>query len=151
MLARCGHRGRGGHKRYAGRGIKVCPRWQNDFIAFLKDMGPRPGPGYSLERDDNDGDYEPANCRWASRIEQARNTSAIRKIEYSGKIWSLTGLAEAHGMRPETLSGRIDRGMTIEQAVTEPVRRVIRHGPDDRPKQDRSHWPMRRILGTSQR
>lgn len=61
-------------KNYGGRGVTICPRWMQSFASFLADMGQRPTAGHSLDRVDPFGNYEPSNCRWATRAEQASNT-----------------------------------------------------------------------------
>lgn len=73
MKQRCLNPGNDSYPRYGGRGIKVCDRWLASFEDFLADMGRKPLPSYSIDRIDNDGDYEPGNCRWATGIEQQAN------------------------------------------------------------------------------
>lgn len=74
MLYRCSNAKDKSYADYGGRGIKVCDRWKKSFINFLADMGERPSEDYSLDRIDNDGNYEPSNCRWATQKEQMNNT-----------------------------------------------------------------------------
>src|SRR5262249_3821224 len=73
MRGRCYDPNNSQYARYGGRGIRVCERWRDDFMAFLSDMGPRPSRAYTLDRLDNDRDYALENCRWATRYQQAHN------------------------------------------------------------------------------
>jgi hypothetical protein len=106
--------------RYGGRGITVCDRWRDDFGAFLADMGPKPTPAHELDRIDSDGNYEPNNCRWATRTQQSRNTARNRFIEFLGERLCVAEWAERLGVPYERLLGRLERGWPIEQALMAP-------------------------------
>ncbi len=73
MKARCSNPKHFAYDYYGGRGIDVCDRWKNSFENFLADLGPRPTKDHTLERNDVDGNYDPGNCRWATRLEQNKN------------------------------------------------------------------------------
>lgn len=118
MMARCSNQKDKAYKHYGGRGIGVCERW-GTFSLFLEDMGPRPG-GSSLERKDNDGNYEPSNCRWATQKEQCRNTSRNRIITAFGKTACVAELAESHGISSHAVFYRLNHGWSAERALTTP-------------------------------
>lgn len=74
MIQRCENSNRPNFKDYGGRGIRVCKRWRKSYVAFFSDMGARPSPLHSLDRyPNNDGDYKPSNCRWATKSQQQNN------------------------------------------------------------------------------
>ncbi len=105
------------HPNWAGRGIKVHPRWRKSFINFVEDMGERP-EGLTLDRVNNDGHYSPKNCRWATWTVQNRNRRNNLVVTYQGEKRLLIELAEEYGINPVKLIGRISRGWTVEKALT---------------------------------
>lgn len=120
MKARCFNSNNSRYKNYGARGITVCERWLS-FENFLADMGDRPDPSLSIDRIDNNGNYEPGNCRWATDTEQARNRRTSTKIVLFGEEVVLCDVCEKYGIQLETLRYRLRRGMTPEDAVTTPV------------------------------
>lgn len=116
MRSRCNNPKAPNYKYYGARGIKVCDRWQK-FENFLSDMGRRPGPEYSIDRIDNNGDYEPGNCRWATRSEQRNNTRSIRPVEFNGEIYSLADLSRLSGITKGALKSRLNNGLSGEEAL----------------------------------
>lgn len=130
MVVRCENPNSNRYHRYGARGIKVCDRWRergSGFWNFVEDMGERP-ESYTLERIDNNADYTPENCRWASYREQAMNRSTNRSFTYSGKTQSLGEWASELGFTRTLLTTRFyTYGWTIEETLTTPVgkRRIV--------------------------
>lgn len=121
MWTRCTNPNRDGWPDYGGRGITVCDRWRS-FENFLQDMG-QPPPGHSIDRIDVNGNYEPTNCRWATRAVQARNSRRTRLFTYQGETLPMKDWAARVGMSYWSLRWRLDDGWPIEQALTKPMRR----------------------------
>jgi hypothetical protein len=124
MMKRCYNPKTANYHDYGGRGIAVCDRWRESFVNFLEDMGERPADK-SLDRyPDMNGNYEPGNCRWATRSEQNRNKRNNRFIEFNGEVLTLSEWARKIGVHHVTIISRIDvRGWTIERALTTPARK----------------------------
>lgn len=126
MLRRCHDPDAAKFPDYGGRGIAVCAAWRRSYAAFLADVGSRPSPQHQIEREDNDGHYEPGNVRWATRKEQARNKRCTVYLEYAGQRASLPEWAERSKLDLELLRGRLKAGWTTERALTTPVRARLR-------------------------
>lgn len=107
-------------KRYGARGIALCPRW-HDFATFLSDMGRRPSVNHSIERIDNNGDYEPSNCRWATDKEQSNNRRNNRYVTYNGLTMTLAQWSERTGIKQHTIRARLERGWSEDNALTLPT------------------------------
>src|SRR3990167_5491458 len=97
MLARCANPNAPNYHLYGGRGITICDRWRNSFEAFYDDMGARPA-GQTLDRINNDGDYEPGNCRWATAKEQGRNRRSNRMLTFRGRTQCVAAWADEMGI-----------------------------------------------------
>lgn len=108
MRGRCGNKRSHKYPSYGGRGIKVCERWQS-FDAFLADMGERPA-GHTLDRIDNDGDYSPENCRWATPKAQQVNQARTKFVTFRGQSHPLATVADRLGVSWATLNYRVGAG-----------------------------------------
>lgn len=131
MLVRCYDEESEAYPRYGGRGIKVCNRWIASFANFIADMGTRPGVGYSLDRIDNDGDYTPENCRWATAKEQQRNRRDNHLLTAFGETKPLAAWVEDArcAVSRDVLKDRIKRGWGEEKAMTTPAAKYVRRVP----------------------
>ena len=122
---------------YGGRGITMCDRWRYSFLNFLEDMGRKPSAKHSIDRINNDGNYEPSNCRWATALIQANNTRRTRKIRLYGANLSTQEWCRLLGMGRTTLRHRLNRGMPEREALLTPIRIYPRRpSAKPRPKPD---------------
>ena len=118
MKQRCNNSRHTEYHLYGGRGISVCKRWQNSFLDFLADMGPKPSADHSIDRIDNDSDYEPDNCRWATKMEQSHNSRRVRMLTYDGQTMCISEWARKTGIAQNVITRRIDRGWSVERSLT---------------------------------
>ena len=114
MRDRCYNKNSRVYYRYGGRGITVCEKWRYSFENFLKDMGEPIGKNYSIDRIDNDVNYEPANCRWATPREQSLNRKSNIFLEYKGRVKCQKEWAQELGINQNTISKRVKRGESFD-------------------------------------
>lgn len=130
MISRCERPSARSFPLYGGRGIRVCEEWRHDFAAFLAHVGPRPSDGHSIDRINNDGNYEPGNCRWATAREQSANKRNTTRITAFGETLTVTEWSERTGIPRVTIASRIAKGMRGERALAVgDLRTKGRHAP----------------------
>jgi len=117
MIQRCTNQRNQFWPHYGGRGVTVCAAWR-DYAAFHRDMSPTYAPGLCIDRRNNNGNYDQQNCYWATRAQQARNTSRVRSYTIEGKTQCLTDWANEYGVNLGTLRYRLRTGMPILAALT---------------------------------
>lgn len=122
------------YKFYVGRGITICNRWRDSFEAFLDDVGKRPFPRAQLDRINNDGNYEPGNCRWTTAKVNIHNSRRVLRIEIDGETKSLTEWLAFYKLGESTYKQRKRRGYTIVEALTTPVGDWLPGRPKGRPR-----------------
>lgn len=122
MLSRCYNKNDKGYHNYGGRGISVCDRWRGSFKSFFADVGERPVGDYSLDRINNDGDYEPSNVRWATRRQQSRNRRDTRLITIDGRTQCVLDWCREYSTKDKVVYERINRrGWDPIEAITTPI------------------------------
>lgn len=127
MKNRCTNPNDRNYHHYGGRGIQICDDWLNNFETFYKwaiSNGYR--EGLEIDRIDNEGNYEPGNCKWVSRKDQCNNRRVNRKITFNGKTQTITQWAKETGINENTLYARIVRfNWTLEKALTSPAKSKV--------------------------
>ena len=130
MCTRCTNPNAKSYKDYGGKGVGICVEWL-DFENFLADMGERP-TGMTLDRRDASGNYEPGNCRWATKIEQQRNTTANSRVTFEGVTMTQAEWAIEKGIKQTTLSYRLRSGWSLMEALSLTPRLGLKRSPPAR-------------------
>ena len=120
MCARCHNPKNPRFKQYGGRGISVCAEWRESFESFIAALGRRPSPSHSLDKINNDGNYEPGNVRWATRQEQIYNCQRTHHVVVDGQVRAVGLLAKQVGMHPDTVIWRLTQGWSLDEALSTP-------------------------------
>lgn len=120
MRSRCYSPGTAGYRRYGAKGIAICERWRDDFWAFVADMGERPSKQHTIDRfPSRDGNYQPGNCRWATKLEQNQNRQV--SVPIAG-FPTTADAARSVGLHKDTLRHRLNvMGMSAEEALAKPA------------------------------
>ncbi len=122
ILARCYNENDNSYYNYGKRGIKVCDRWLESFENFYEDMGDKPGPNYSIDRINSNGDYCKENCKWSTDKEQGNNRKTNKFLEYNGERLTYSQWEDKLGFRKGTIKSRITKWKwSIERTLTTPV------------------------------
>jgi hypothetical protein len=124
MKDRCANKNFPQFRDYGGRGIRVCESWSCSFARFLEDMGPRPTPRHSLDRINNDGNYEPGNCRWATPAQQLANRRITQLIEIDGLKRTFSEWTAITGFSENLIRNRWKRGVRGKALLRSPQRGV---------------------------
>ena len=126
IINRCYNESSKDFANYGGRGVRMCDEWRDSFTAFAADVG-EPPEGHSLDRVDNHNSYLPGNCRWATSIEQNNNTRHNRRLIFQGRSRTIAQWARELGFRPGAIWARLNKGWTVEEALTHPFRTKGKH------------------------
>lgn len=126
MKTRCYNPNSNRYHCYGGRGIRVCDEWKNSFQNF-KEWAVNNGyaDNLTLDRINNNGNYEPSNCRWVTNKQNTNNTRRNRLLTYNGETHTMSEWCEIIGIKLQTLSARIYRGWSVDDAITKPIRQQI--------------------------
>ena len=125
-------------RNYGSRGITVCDRWLHSFENFLADMGPRPGPDYSIDRIDNNGPYSPDNCRWTTVVVQQNNTRRNHYVTYDGETHTVKEWARLKGIPYARLFARLRYDLPLDEVFS--TEKIARKGrPHRRNRHDGTH------------